>query len=394
MTVCNSANELPEELKETYFKARTEFQEKGVFFLEDTYILNIQERFSPYPKILTELLAGARMLRADKEYAFYALFTYYVLIQRELYKRFSHLFDFDDKRHPYLAFFILIPTIENTYNTLSKRGLPTDIIENVLCHYEECVFIYEERVGQRGLNKRYFNWLGHYVDCKILNIDRLRFEIRKVGDPVYIIESKRDGERILLYCGGEMNADGLCKGASTDSGEQNFIAEFFETDEEFTGHRVLENGRCSPKRESFKKSEYTLILSPSDMCLSVHIPPKSKGKFTKEVCIENYKRAVSVFKKHYPEYSFKAMHCKSWLLSQELKDVLGENSNIIAFQKSYRIYPTPSKGEDVFNFVFKLKFKSFNDMPEDTSLQRSIKKLYLDGKHVYEYGGIFLIDEL
>ena len=393
MTVCNSVNELPEELKDIYFKAMAEFKERGVFFLEDAYILDIQNRFSPYPKILTELLEGAKALRADGEYAFYALFTFRVLIRRELYKKFSHLFDFDDVRHPYLAFFILLPTVENTFNTLTKRNIPTDIIKNVLCHYEECVFIYEERVGRRGMNKRYFDWLGHYVDCEMLNIDRLRFEIRKVGDPVYIIESRLNGERILLYCGGEMKADGLCKDTPPYS-EDGFKAEFFETDEEIIAHRVLENGRCSPKIESFKKSEYSIILSPDDMCLGVHIPPKSKGKFTKEICLENYKRAVSVFKEHYPEYSFKAIRCESWMLSQELCDILDENSNILGFQKSYRIYPVPSKGEDVFNFVFKLKFKSFRDMPEDTSLQRSIKKLYLDGKYVYEYGGIFLTDEL
>ena len=82
------------------------------------------------------------------------------------------------------------------------------------------------------------------------------------------------------------------------------------------------------------------------------------------------------------------------MMSQELKDILPESSNILKFQESYHIYPIVSAGQGVLDFVFKLTSGNYDDMPEDTSLQRAIKKMYLDGKYVYEYGGIFLPEEL
>jgi len=46
----------------------------------------------------------------------------------------------------------------------------------------------------------------------------------------------------------------------------------------------------------------------------------------------------------------------------------------------------------VLNFVFLLKYKTYADLAEDSSLQRALKKLYVNGKYLYEYGGIFTPD--
>jgi hypothetical protein len=41
----------------------------------------------------------------------------------------------------------------------------------------------------------------------------------------------------------------------------------------------------------------------------------------------------------------------------------------------------------VFNFVFPGYGDDFSKLPEDTSLQRKIKAMYLSGKYIYEYAG-------
>lgn len=81
------------------------------------------------------------------------------------------------------------------------------------------------------------------------------------------------------------------------------------------------------------------------------------------------------------------------MLDPALREFLPENSNIIAFQKKYTLYAGETEGIDVFNFVFKMQYTKevdYNSMPEDTSLQRALKKLYLDGKYIYEYEGVFI----
>ena len=47
-----------------------------------------------------------------------------------------------------------------------------------------------------------------------------------------------------------------------------------------------------------------------------------------------------------------------------------------------------AKGEGVLNFVFFLRYTTFDDLPEDTSLQRALKARYLAGERLYEYGGV------
>ena len=75
-------------------------------------------------------------------------------------------------------------------------------------------------------------------------------------------------------------------------------------------------------------------------------------------------------------------------MSPELAEVVKPTSNLLAFQRSYMRYPVHTKGEDVLNFVFMLRYTTYADLPEDTSLQRALKARYLAGGRLYEYGGV------
>ena len=82
------------------------------------------------------------------------------------------------------------------------------------------------------------------------------------------------------------------------------------------------------------------------------------------------------------------------MMSPELQFHLKPTSRVLGFAAPYARFPIFSEGEDVLNFVFYLKFKTYEDLAEDTSLQRSLKRLYLDGGRLYEYGGIFAQDRI
>jgi len=368
--------------------AEQEYCRQGVFFLEDRYLRTLNDRLKLFPRTIDAICADAASIRGERESALYALFVFRAMEHRKLFLQHLPLFVFPEEEHPFFALLCLIPAIPKIHRFLEKRNLPEDVIQNTLGQFEACIFIYALRFDHLGLNKRYFDWLQHYVDCEILNINRLRFEILTLEDPIYLLRSRITGEQVLLMGGPEMNAEGLY--ADTPPVEPcAFCAHFRETDHFFQGNPVSPRGRCLPRTQQLPKTEYDLILKPGDTCLSVHIP--DQGDFSRESCEQSYSRAADIFRSHFPELSVKAFHCHSWMMAPELEDILKPGSRITAFSSRYLRYPIPTRGEDVLNFVFLLKYKTYEDLAEDTSLQRALKKRYVNGEYLYEYGGIFTI---
>jgi len=366
-----------------------EYENKGAFFLKDDYITKLHRDLGLFPRILEEVRVGAETLRRDGAAARYALFVVRAMEHRELFLENLPLFTFPEETHPFFALLCLLPTIPNTHAFLKGRNIPEDVIQNTLGQYEACVFIYRARFDRLGLNKRYFDWLQHYVDCKILNINRLRFEILTLTDPIYLLRHRKTKEQVLMMGGPEMNQYGLY--ADTPPVEEAaFRTVFRETETYFEGNPVSDRGRCMSETGRYPKTEYDLILKPGDICLSVHIP--NEGDFSEERCRESYARATEIFKTHFPELTVKAFHCHSWMMAPELADILKPSSRILSFSRKYLRFPIPTQGEDVLNFVFLLKYKTYADLAEDSSLQRALKKLYVNGKYLYEYGGIFTPD--
>ena len=138
------------------------------------------------------------------------------------------------------------------------------------------------------------------------------------------------------------------------------------------------------------KDEWKLCLSSQDPVLRIHIPPD--GGFDRDAIRKSYERARRVMAECYPELEYKAFFCSSWLMSADLQQILKPSSNILGFQECFTRLPFPSSGRLVFMFVFpKLSVipQDYSLLPEETSLQRAIKKLYQSGGYLHEGAGFF-----
>lgn len=380
---------IPEGLEAVCLAAMEEYERAGVFFLEEAYLHRLQEKCNPFPRTEGEVFAAAARLRADGDAARYALFVCRAMERREAFLANLSQIDFPVKLHPFMAFLCFLPQIEVLFDFLCAKGLPDDVIARTVEQFEECMFVFKERFDHLGMNKRYFDHMQGYVDHKFLNVGRLRFEIGK-NKRVFLLENKKSGKRLLFLKDVPMNAAGLHRSAPPLT-EGGFDSVFCEDETFFEGTPVMESGRCSAERVRLPKEEYRLILRPGDDLLDVHIP--APGPLTKELCAESYARARALFAAHYPEIAPRAFQCHSWMMAPELAEILPDSSNVLAFQRPYLKYPVYTKGEDVLNFVFKLRFQTYADLPEDTSLQRALKKRYLAGGYLYEYGGIIPFEE-
>jgi len=379
------------DFSKVYNDSLAEYEKDGVFFLSEDYIRAVNEEADAYPRILDLLIEEADRIKKSYDLSVYALFVCKAMKERELYKKNIKHFGLPVEEYPLFAFLCLIPAIKNTYSVLKEKGIDDDIIKATVRQYEECVFIYAKRFDRLGMNKRYFDWLQHYVDCEILNINRLRFEILPLTEPIRVIRNKESFEDIILMEEGEFNSLGLCL-ANPPKKEFAFKCSFKESDNAYEGHPVNADGKATPEIKSFPKDSYETVLKRGDILLSVHIPVD--GDFSREACKQSYERAKNVFKKFFPEITVTGFVCYSWMMSPELKNHLKPTSRVLGFAAPYAKFPIFSEGEDVLNFVFYLKFKTYEDLAEDTSLQRSLKKLYLDGERLYEYGGIFAVDKI
>ena len=74
--------------------------------------------------------------------------------------------------------------------------------------------------------------------------------------------------------------------------------------------------------------------------------------------------------------------CYSWLLDDQLAEYLDERSNIIRFQRRFRIVGEGSNGDaEILRFVFKRIAPDIDELPQRTKLERAIVAHLRAGRH-------------
>lgn len=148
------------------------------------------------------------------------------------------------------------------------------------------------------------------------------------------------------------------------------------------GLRIFQLGRLQFEPIEFRFDRYEkdgAVILKGDKVFNVHIP-SGGGPLTKEKKEDAYKRAITFYKEKFNE-EFKAFVCQSWMLYDKLYDFLDEGSNVKAFMDEYDIiftdvyegFPT---GWRIFGKDYTLPY---NELPENTKLQRSFKRMLTSG---------------
>lgn len=123
--------------------------------------------------------------------------------------------------------------------------------------------------------------------------------------------------------------------------------------------------------------EYEFINS-EDSEIAVHIP--SDANLQKESVMQSLNDFFEFRKSYFPEWENVKLTCDTWMLMPELKELLGENSNIVAFQNLFEIDVINYDATWYMGWIFP-GYENINEsLPECTTLQRRMKKHLLDGK--------------
>lgn len=253
----------------------------------------------------------------------------------------------------------------NMENEMKKREVDDITADKVRTAFERALIAHKETYGFYAIKDIIYFWDKHYLIPDLFPIETLEFEVTKMPNEGTYFKSKNTGEIITLI-------------------------DVSETDMAYCGSTVKDGGDADENIE-LSKAEYECVLKPGDWVVSVHIPAGTK--LDSESCQSTYKKALSFILKAYPEIEFKAMYVRSWLMNPQLGEFLGEKSNILSFQSFYKRFPIKSSGKEVFGFVFPRPIEKYEDIPESTTLERGLKKRYLESRPIYVYAGIHLFEE-
>lgn len=163
-----------------------------------------------------------------------------------------------------------------------------------------------------------------------------------------------------------------------------FCTRFIEADRRTFGAYQFRWAWWFPRQLSLKEFrvgclEYEFVEGETNV-VSVHIP--SDADLRPEAVSQSIKAFFAFRKKYFAEWEEAKLYCESWLLSPALKELLPPSSNILRFQELFIVEHTDYESMAVMDWVFPNEKEVSTRLPENTSLQKNMKKFLLQGGKV------------
>ena len=287
-----------------------------------------------------------------------------------------------------LPLYTLIPQIPDGMESYRRRGFSEETAINV-AKLAGTIRTVRSHTGMPGINWLYHYWRILFLKAAIFTTEGLQFELRQLPNAAIYLKNKADGHYTMIATSGKFHRSGenVLGSVGYEDAEGAFEADFVEDADCYCGHEIV-NSKIDPARKTFSKAEWDCVARPGQDCISLHIPHGAN------VSPEAMERAVNsareIVARAYPEHQGTAVFGSSWILDPKLAEMLGPDSKITKLLNMFWKYPQKCNGTSIFGYVFPKMYDSIETLPEDTSLQRKIKKLYLDGGHIHTYAGVIL----
>jgi hypothetical protein len=241
----------------------------------------------------------------------------------------------------------------------AARGVPADTAPLITERHGASWLRDAAARGQIGLENWSPGWLRMVASGNLHRLGRLEFFPCPWEPPFRAYTRSETHELIVL-------AD---RGYHAPEGEAPPPA-LSETDEAVVGAPVSTRGVVLPQAVRLPRDEWSLALAPGDPVIEMHVPDKEP--LTIPALRDAMERAVPFFERFYPDHRFLAIVCDSWLFSPQLEALLGDDSNILRWQREGYLLPGDG-GQDAFlSFTFGARSIDLATAPRDTRLRRAI----------------------
>lgn len=286
-----------------------------------------------------------------------------------------------------LPLYIHIPMIPLAVAEYRQRGFSEEEIARLMRAYAGTIRTVKNYTGLPGLDKTYHWWMSLYTKARIYQIDGLQYQLSTFPQAALYLKNKQTAEILPLLVKGKIFRTGEnflgSQGFEDDAGA--FEVTFSEDDDKIIGHGVV-NNRVDIQAKEYSKNQWEVLARPGDLCLNLHIP--RGADLSSEALDRTFASGRKIAVERFSDIGVKHIMCASWLMDPMLKEFLGPTSKITGFQDRFARYPMKSNGNAVFGFVFPKNYESLETLPENTTLERKLKKHYLDGNCIHVYAGI------
>ncbi|MCL2527067.1 MAG: acyltransferase domain-containing protein [Defluviitaleaceae bacterium] len=272
----------------------------------------------------------------------------------------------------------------------AKRGIPEEIMAATMVDFDTKADDYCEEFKAVGVIG--YEWLVLHMRGWLFQIGRLQYVMYATFGNSHVLANNKSELAVVVAKEGLMiDKDGLIVEEAP-----NFITVFEEADSDITANPVNEIGNTLPTPITISKAEYKYTLKSGSPILEMHIP--AQGRLDREDCIDSMTNAIEFAKTYFPDIDYKGFTISCWLLSEELKELLNENSNIIKFSNLFYRAATYGGASGGLGHTYKRVFgydKDIKDYKSHTpvsTLQKGIHKLLDEGRINIPRKGFILIE--
>lgn len=383
----------PERWESIYSEAVEIYESQKNPLLDTEYYDTLHEKYGVFENTLEIYKRAASLVAKKKE-----LSIFFCLLCSALRDRANILNDLTQVEMPVapdgedtlpydmLTALAICQSYPDVYAKLCAHNVSGEILYETMRIPERCVEFNTKITSKPHLTS--FDWYQLAYDGKLFRIGRLQLEFPMGLPNLYKVFGNEKGD-IIALANMRVHRDGFALGSrGYEDEEGSFTATIEETEDTYIGYPFDFYGHVSKEKIALKKSEWELKLQGGDKVVSLHVPPNEP--FGEEIIDNTVALSREFMKNHYPEYDYKAFFCSSWLLDHAIIDLLGKDANTAKFSARFTTCGVKSAGVSTFTFVFRSpRDVKIEDLPENSSLQRILKKHYLDGKSIYEMHGFF-----
>lgn len=358
-------------------------------FLDDAFLTRQLPRTGNDPAILPELLAAADIARRSPALKLYAWILHRGLVRGEMLPGLEKLPPPEKLLGDLAGMFALavalaaLPLIEAKHRAL---GIPSPYTEELFTWLRGTCDIHRARTGGRpGLYLGQYYWMRSYLDGELFRIGRFEYLIHTVPPFVPAVFRSRLTGRLAV-----LSPDNWCFDADGRRAAEGFRARLILSEGKISGTPITPDGRALCGRLlTLSADEFQPVVTPWEWVPSIHIP--GGGGMTPEKVLDSLRRAKDFFRRYFHR-DIRMFCCNSWILSPDWEREL-PGSNLAAFQRLGWMIPSgvPSPTTGLF-FVFGRTAVDFGKVPQETSLQRALKRLHDQGR-IISGGGIFILTD-